>query len=111
MEFDEDLKDITRSEFADDVQILENIQGRSKPVTYQVKGIFEESYIQLEEDGIGVLVKSPRLSLTLIDKPILWEKMKANLSSFLIRHESIDYTVKSNFNDDGLGMIVLYLEK
>ncbi len=111
MVFDEDLKDITRSEFANDVQILENVQGQSEPTIYEVKGIFEESYVQLEEDGIGVLVKSPRLSLTLVDKPMLWEKMKANLSSFLIRHEDTDYKVKADFNDDGLGMIVLYLEK
>ena len=105
MDFEGDLQEITRSEFAQEIEINEN-----ETQTYSLKGIFDKNYLDIEEGDTAVLVESPRVTLTFTDQAELWERMKKDKGKFKIIHKGIIYKMK-NYDDDGEGLVVLYLEK
>ena len=129
MDFEKDLEEITRSEFAQEIEIEEDAEIRTlervetgtnyrveyyrierETRNYNVKGIFEKSYVDLEESDTAVLVESPRVTITFSDQKEVWERMKKDKEKFKIIHKGITYKMK-NFDDDGEGLVVLYLEK
>ena len=108
MTFYEDTKHITRSEFSEELTLL---QESEEPET--VYGIFEDTYMDVDHEGVSVLVKNPRVILSLVDfDKGLVKDLEKSPTSFSLKRVSNDevYKVKA-FEDDGQGISLIYLER
>ena len=76
-------------------------------------GIFEDTYMDVDHEGVSVLVKNPRVILSLMDfdKAIV-KTLEKSPTSFLLKRVTNDETYKVKaFEDDGQGISLIYLER